>query len=270
MCYSKEVQLSTGSSVVLFSFWYYIYYSLKYQSLKKKWLLSFLKYLILAFSLIGSHQIFEFLSLITGSQIVYKTGLMLSMMGMFFFMISLEKLYNRNFHTKYFLIGVIAVAIHMFSVNMEFVATKFHLSHKSVFIWASYWMLMFIYFHICAFLERKSIKNFSKKLVLLYTFAVLDLSFFISVIYTIWGYSKFNVNVCTDSPSIWCTFYVIQILAVPFFLSIIPKLLSAKPNKTTITSKKTFIYFFTSLLILLLLISILPFFDCLSMKYVFP
>jgi hypothetical protein len=270
MCYSKEVQLASGTAIVLFSLYYYIYYTLKYEAEQKKWLQPFLNYLIFAFILIGGHQIFEFLSLLTNNQIIYKVGLMLSMTGMQFFLFSLEKLYNRSFHSKYFLIGVALVALHMFSVDMEFSANSFHLSHKSVFFWASYYILMFIYFHFCAFLERNSLKNFSKKTVLLYVFAVLDLSFVMSVIYTLWGYSRYKVNVCTDSPSIWCTFYVIQILILPTFLALLPKLLKSKPNKKIISFKKGLVYFFSSLIILLILISILPFFDCLSMKYVFP
>jgi len=271
MCYSKEVQLTTGSIIVLLSLYYYIHYSLKYESIQKKWLLPFLKYLVLAYFFIGGHQLFEFLSLSTGNQVIYKTGLMLSMTGMLFFMFSLEKLYNRNFYSKYFIIGIVGVAIHMFSVNMEFKATSFHLSHSSVFIWASYWMLMFIYFHICSFLERKKLKeDISKRVILLYVFAILDISFLISAIYTIWGYYQFNTNVCTDSPSIWCTFYVIQILSLPLFLSLLPKLLNAKPIKSKLSAKKALVYFISAIIILALLVLILPFFDCLTLKYVFP
>ncbi|MFH1565021.1 MAG: hypothetical protein ABIC82_04180 [bacterium] len=159
MCYSKEVQLATGSTILLFCFYYYIHYSIKYKAMEKKWLLPFLKYLIIAYAFIGGHQLFEFLSLASGNQIVYKIGLMLSITGMFFYLRSLEVLYNRNFYSKYFLIIMAAVAVHMFSVNMEFEATKFHLSHNSVFIWAAVWMAMFIYFHICAFKERKYLKD---------------------------------------------------------------------------------------------------------------
>lgn len=272
MCYSKEVQLTTGSIILSFCLYYYIHYSIKYRELHKKWLLPFLKYIILAYALIAGHQVFEFLSLTTGSQIIYKIGLMLSMLGMFSFLISLEKIYNKSFHVKYFLIGIVAVAIHMFMVDMTFSAASFHLSHQSAFVWASYWILMFIYFHICAFKERKALDEdiVSKTLVLGSVLAVLDISFIISIIYTIWGYLQFNVNVCTDSPSIWCTFYVIQILSLPVLLTLLPRLLDKNPGETEISAKKAFTYLLASIIILFILIAILPFFKCLTLKFVFP
>ena len=96
MCYSKEVQLVTGSTIIGLSIFYYILYSIKYQAIQKKWLIPFLKNIIIAFILIGSHQLFEFLSLVTDSQIVYKIGLMLSISSMYFFIRSLEVVLNRN------------------------------------------------------------------------------------------------------------------------------------------------------------------------------
>lgn len=271
MCYSKEVQLITGNAILLFCLYCYIYYSIKYKALQKKWLLPFLKYLIIAYAFIGGHQFFEFLSLASGNQIVYKIGLMLSIIGMFFYLRSLEALYNRNFYSKYFLIIIIAVTIHMFSVNMEFEATKFHLSHHSVFMWAAAWMVMFIYFHICAFKERKYLRDgISQKMIILYVFAILDFSFLLSAIYTIWGYYHYNVNVCTDSPSIWCTFAVLQIFLMPFFLSLLPKILSAEPLETKLSKKKALVYFISSIIILAILVATLPFFNCLIRKFVFP
>jgi hypothetical protein len=271
MCYSKEVQLTTGSAILLFCLYYYIHYSIKYEAMHKKWLLPFLKYLILAYAFIGGHQFFEFLSLASGNQIIYKIGLMLSMTGMFFYLISLEKLYNRNFQAKYFLIGLVGVAVHMFSVNMEFEATKFHLSHNSVFIWAAYWTLMFIYFHFCAFLDRKHLQqDISKKAILGYVLAIFDISFLLSAIYAIWGYSQFNVNVCTDSPSIWCTFSVFQVFSLPLFLTLLPKLLQKEPEKTKLSVKKYIYYLLASIVVLVALIAVLPFFDCLTVKFVFP
>ncbi|PIT87204.1 MAG: hypothetical protein COU31_04130, partial [Candidatus Magasanikbacteria bacterium CG10_big_fil_rev_8_21_14_0_10_40_10] len=98
----------------------------------------------------------------------------------------------------------------------------------------------------------------------------LDISFIISVIYTLWGYSQFSVNVCTDSPSIWCTFYVVQIFALPLFLTAVPRILKIPEKKTFQTVKETLLYFLVSIVIFGLLISIFPFFNCLSLKFVFP
>ena len=128
------------------------------------------------------------------------------------------------------------VTIHTFLIEMSFEQFSFYIRHKSIFIWVSAWMLLFIYFHVCALRGRKLFEDdISKKTILLYLLATLDISFFLSLAYTLWGYYKFSLNVCMDSPSIWCTFYVVQIFALPLFLSAIPRILDAPKNKTTRT-----------------------------------
>lgn len=271
MCYSQEVQLATGSTIWASSLIYYIWFSIKYQAMQKKWLMPFLKNVIIAFALIGGHQIFEFLSLLTQNQIVYKIGLILSISSMYFFLRSLEVILNRNLRSKIALWIIGGVAVQAFLVEMSFEQFSFYLRHNSAFVWASAWMLLFIYFHVCALKGRKLLKDdTSKRAIITYLLATLDISFILSIIYTLWGYSKFSINVCTDSPSIWCTFYVIQIFALPLFLSAVPRILDAPKNKTTQTLKETLLYFLVSITILILLVSILPFFKCLSLKFVFP
>ncbi len=271
MCYSKEVQFATGSTILTSSLIYYIWFSTKYQAIQKKWLVPFLKNVIIAFTLIGSHQIFEFLSLLTKNQIIYKIGLLLSISSMYFFLRSLEVILNRSIKSKIALWVVGFVAIHALLVEMSFEQFSFYLKHNSVFVWASAWMLLFIYFHVCAFNGRKLLNDdISKKAIITYLLATLDISFILSAIYTLWGFSKFSLNVCTDSPSIWCTFFVIQIFALPFFLLAVPKILDTPKDKTAQTVRETIIYFFVSIVMLILLISTLPFFKCLSLKFVFP
>ncbi|MEK7189840.1 MAG: hypothetical protein AAB666_02560, partial [Patescibacteria group bacterium] len=234
------------------------------------WLLPFLKNIIAVFALIGGHQIFEFLSLATHSQIIYKIGLLLSISSMYFLIRSLEVILNRNLRSKIVLLIIGAVAIHAFLIEMSFESHSFYLRHNSAFVWASAWMLLFIYFHICALKGRNFLKDdISKKAIITYLLATLDISFILSVIYTLIGYSQFSVNVCIDSPSIWCTFYVVQIFALPLFLSAVPKILDAPKEKTNQTPKQTILYFIFSIAILAGLISTLPFFKCLSLKFVF-
>jgi hypothetical protein len=190
---------------------------------------------------------------------------------MYFFLRSLEVILNRNLRSKIALVIIALVAAHAFLVNMSFEQFGFYLKHNSAFIWASAWMLLFIYFHVCAIKGRKLLNDdFSKKAIITYLLATMDLSFILSTIYTLWGYSKFSLNVCTDSPSIWCTFYVVQIFALPLFLSSIPKILEVPKTKTAQTLKETLFYFMISIVVLILLISTLPFFKCLSLKFVFP
>src|SRR3989339_1014734 len=181
MCYSKEVQLTTGATILSFSIFYYIWFSIKYQAIQKKWLMPFLKNVILAFALIGGHQIFEFLSLLTQNQIVYKIGLILSISSMYFFIHSLEVILNRDLRSKVALWVIGGVAVHAFLVEMSFEQFSFYLKHNSVFIWASAWMLLFIYFHVCAIKGRKLLKDdISKKAIITYLLATLDVSFILS------------------------------------------------------------------------------------------
>lgn len=271
MCYSKEVQLTTGSIILISTIFFYLRYSKLYQKTGKKWLLPFLTTSLIASALIGGHQIFEFLSLVTNNQIVYKTGLLISISAMLFYLFALEKLYNRNLHAKYFILGVLGLALHMFSVPMEFQAHSFYLKHFSIFLWGAYWMVMFFYFHICAFTQRKALgKNVSSMAVLLGLLAFADVSFILSAIYSIWGYRSWGLDFCTEVPSIWCTFSVIQVLTIPALLSILPKALKSQPTKTTLSKKTAFKYFLISLVMLVLWAVIAPFYKCLTIKSVFP
>ena len=271
MCYSKEVQLATGATIGIFSGCYYLLYSIKYRALQKKWLMPFLKYVILAFASIAGHQLFEFLSLVTHNQIVYKVGLIISISSMYFLLRSLEVILNRNLHSALALLAIGAVGIHAFLIEMSFEPFGFYLRHNSAFIWASTWMFLFIYFHVCALRGRTLLKdNRSKKALITYLLATLDLSFIISTLYTFIGYSQFSVNVCMDSPSIWCTFFVVQIIALPIFLSAVPRILEQPENKTTQSLRETLLYGMVSMVILAVLIATLPFFQCLSLKFVFP
>ena len=205
MCYSKEVQLTTAILIFLFSLFYYLFYKNKYEktnSSTKKWLIPFLNNVILAFMCIGGHQLFEFLSLITYNQIIYKVGLIISISSMYFFLRSLEILSNKNFYSKCSLVLISLVAIHAFLVPMNFKEISFHLEHNSAFIWAAVWMVLFIYWIVCAVYTITKIKdNNSKRIIVCYLLSVLGISFIFSLIYTIWGYFNYSVNVCTQSPS---------------------------------------------------------------------
>lgn len=271
MCYSKEVQLATGSTILLLGSFYYVVYSTRYHALGTPWLMPFLKYVILGFMMIGCHQVFEFLSLATQHQWVYKIGLLLSISSMYFFLRSLETLLNRSVKSWLALVVIGGIAVHALFVTLPFGAHEFYVRHSAGFIWASAWMLLFIYFHICAIRGRRVLRDDrSKRAILTYLLATMDISFVLSAVYVLWGYWHFGVNVCTDSPSIWCTFYVVQCIALPVFLAALPRLLDSPAEKTRQTLKETIVSMTISLVVLCIMISTLPFFRCLNMKFVFP
>ena len=227
--------------------------------------------MILVFLCIGFHQFFEFLSLATNSQIIYKIGLVISISSMYFMLRSLEILTNKSFYSQASLVFIFLVALHSFLSVMNFEGVSFYVRHYSTFIWASVWMLLFIYWHVCAFNARAGIKNdASRKTMLLYLLAMADLSFILSALYVIYGYLTFGVNVCYDSPSIWCTFFVIQMFFVPVFLSLLPEIFLRPDKHEKSKAKKTIIRILLTILIFIILALSLPFFHCLTWKFVFP
>jgi hypothetical protein len=271
MCYSKEVQLITGCIIILSALYHYSYYSKRYSSSKKPWLKPLLNNLLFFTLCIGTHQLCEFLSLATNNQWVYKLGLLISISSMYFLIRSLEILANRSLSSWLALVFIAIVGLYNLFIAMSFEGFSFYLRHNSGFVWASFWMLLFIYWHICAVQLYKSLKGpSSKKAILLYMLCTVDISFILSLIYVIWGYFRFSVNVCTDSPSIWCTFFVIQSLLIPVFLALLPSLYKRPIKFLSTPIRTTLLLLAISLGIILLLISFLPFFNCLSLKFVFP
>lgn len=270
MCYSKEVQLITALILIVSALFYYVYYSRKYKH-SEAWLQSFLNQSTAIFLLIGFHQFFEFLSLMTNNQIIYKLGLIISISAVYFLLRSLEVLSNRKIHSWIALAIISAVAVNIVLTAMNFNTRSFYLQHNSAFWWAAAWLFLFIYWHVCAFRIYSEIKDDnSKKTMLIYLLTIADASFILSALYVIAGHFFFSVNVCTDAPSIWCTFYVLQSLLIPILFFRLPHLLERK-DKTMVTSwKQTWSYLLVSLLILIALALTLPLFNCLTWKLVFP
>jgi hypothetical protein len=271
MCYSKEVQLITAILIFVSIALYYFIYHKKYSHLREKWECKFLKYLLIGGLLIGGHQLFEFLSLITHNAIIYKTGLILSISAIYFGIKSFEVLVNKKVHSWIVLIIIIFVAISVFMTEANFSANSFYVQHNTGFIWAASWFFIFIYFHAIAIREYMICKKDKEKHeIILFLLATFDISFLISLIYTLFSYSRFGINVCTDAPSIWCTFFVVQALFIPFLLFKLNKAFNRPKRKRTQPSNITIKLLIISVIILALLIATLPFFDCLSWKYVFP
>jgi len=169
------------------------------------------------------------------------------------------------------LILIGGLAIYLFSIQMSFEGVSFYLRHNSGLIWASLWMFLFIYWHICAFAAMKNLNdNKSKKMIIWYLMAVADTSFILSTLYVIFGFLFYSVNVCTDSPSIWCTFYVLQSAFIPFFLAALQFMFIRQKKLTRLSFKRTLLYLAISLIIFISLMLTLPFFNCLIWKLAFP
>jgi len=123
MCYSAGVQLTTSLLIFATCGVFYFHFRSKYAHLRP-WLLRFLDNVTLLFLCIGGHQFFEFLSLTTGSQFIYKTGLLLSMTGMYFGLRCLEVMVDEDLHSKIALGFIAGVGIHLYLVPVRFEANK--------------------------------------------------------------------------------------------------------------------------------------------------
>ncbi len=270
MCYSKEVQLLTSVVILSSALAYYLYYSRQYRQLKKDWLLRFLKHSTAAFFLIGAHQFFEFLTLVTGSERIYKMGLIVSVCAVYFFLTSLETLTNKKINSWVAIVPIVIVSLQIIFSQMEFSEVGFYIRHKSTFFWAATWLFLFIYWHVSAATTYYRMKDKRlKKTLVIYLLTLADISFILSAIYVLAGHFLFSVNVCTDAPSIWCTFYAIQSVLVPLlFFRLGKPFKRSRPSNITIA--QTIKFMVISLVILVVLILTLPYFDCLTWKFVFP
>ena len=273
MCYSKEVQAVTGSTVLLFSLGSYIVYSAKYKNMQEKWLLPFLKNVTLFFIMVGGHQLLESLALATNSQFISKTGLIMSVSSTYFALRSLEVILNRNLRSKImlFFIATFAFYLYFLAGGMSFFAYSFYVKHYPVFLWIFLFMIFFIYWHVCALSGIRFLKDdVSKKVIVFYLFAIMDIAFLLSLAYAAWGYSKYSVSMCTGLPSIWCTFSVVQVFFLPLLLGAIPKMLHVPTQKTKQSIKETAICIAISLVLLWLDLWLLPpLFGCLGLKFLF-
>lgn len=273
MCYSKEVQAATGGTVLLFSLGSYILYSIKYKNMQEKWLLPFLKNVILFFAMFGGHQFLEFLALAMNSQFFSKTAMILSVSSVYFLLRSLEIILNRNLRSKIALFFIAAFAFYTYFLagDMLFFSYSFYVMHYPIFLWVSLYMIFFIYWHVCALLGIRFLKDdVSKKTMIFYLFAVIDIAFFLSLAYATWGYSKYSANMCTGLPSIWCTFSVAQVFFLPLFLGAIPKIINVPTQKTKQSIGETIIYISVSLILFYLFMRFAPpFFGCLGLKFLF-
>ncbi len=240
MNYVEKVQLITGLIIWAGALIGYLGASIYYKKINIKELITFLKYFMIAGFLIGAHQVFEFLSLYTGSEIIYKIGLLISLSGMIFYLVSLEKLYNRNLYVKSLSIFVGIVALYLFLKPVEFSTLNFHLEHHSIFLWSLIWFILFMYWSVCILFEQKTVKQYiSKSLAWMYMLFSMMVSFLLSVGYSLWDHYNGATNICVTYPSVWCTFGVSQVLVLPFFLYLLPKKNEKFTTKNT-TPKKVF------------------------------
>lgn len=226
MCYSKEVSLTVAIIIFIFCATYYYRYVIRpKKSAKQSELSPVFTNVLLAFLFTGFHQFSEFLSILTGNEIVYKIGLFLSLWIMYFLMMALEKLTNHSFKTKYLIPIIILVSIHMFYVPMSFENMRFWVRGHSHFVWAAAWIGFFFYWNVCIFYMLIRWRKIKDRLLDWPYIILINFSFMVTVMYVVMTLvsGPFGFKVFQDFPSIWCTLLVVQMPLLPFVFNFISK-----------------------------------------------
>lgn len=231
MCYSKEVTFTVGVMMVASSAYTWMTYV---RGKSNETLVSAYKNIIFGYLLIALHQFGEALSIATGSQIIYKTGLIASISCMFFYMRSLEKLSHFSFGSNIFALLIAICAIQILSTDMFFENLGFWVrgDESSIYLlWSAMWLALFIYWNSCVmYLRSVTTLNVNRKLLIYYAAFSIDISF---ILYSLYAYYSLYIqrlsnqgligawdiftsfNVVKDSPSIWCVFSVINAFLIP-------------------------------------------------------
>lgn len=294
MCYSKEVSLVAATAIAsgnAFSLWRY--YLKQGVSKLVPHLRPFALILIASSLAIGGHQLFEYLAVDTGSQVIYKIGLILSISSTYFLVRSLELLARTSFGSRIVALVILAVALEMAWRPMVFADKHFWVSGQSHFVWGAAWLLLFLYWNAAACLAARDAQTPShRQLLLRYPWYALNVSFVLSLIY---GYGAAFLQragdaACTvmgtfgarcspfeafhpiyDSPSVWCVFASIHAFLIPLFLRQVERhqhhIPETGPYRTLPVSREAQLLLLAVLLFLLLFIT-LPFFPDIAVKMV--
>jgi hypothetical protein len=242
MCYSKEVSLAAGTVISVLSYWYYLKFYLAHNTkksfnvLKSFWQIltartiepsinGFSLWFILGFAAIGGHQLGEFASIATGSQFVYKLGLISSIACTYFMLVAFEKLSGKLLGSKLIAFIILMVSIDIFRTEMIFENTHFWVRGTDHKYWAIFWLANWLYLCLAiSWLGYKATSQIHRRIYWLYGLCAINVSFMLSWAYAILAHrygSACTIITCSyhflsdfiyeyDFPSLWCTFTVIQ------------------------------------------------------------
>jgi len=273
MCYSKEVSLAVSLALFLASalFWYYF---ISKGKRNEKYLHPFYKNVLFAFLCIGGHQFSEFLSILTGNELIYKIGLIMSISSMYFLMRSLQYLTHYSFNGYLFVPIIFGLSLNILTTPMTFENFNFWVRGHSHLIWVTFWILLFIYWNICIlYMIIKSKKLNAKKSLKLFALESIDISFLLTVIFAYFLiYMDTNsFNSFKDIPSIWCTFFVVQILFIPhLFNNVKTYLRTTKTQSLHQISLKTQLLLIVFTAVVFIFFSYFaPFFSDIILKFTF-
>lgn len=227
MCYSKEVSFAAGSLMtcgILYAWWVFVRHQL--ESVR----VGVYRNILIGFSGVAIHQFADALSIATGSEAIYRLGLIASISCMYFYMRSLEKLSHFSFGSRAFAFLIAVCAIQIFATDFLFENQHFWVrgdGKEAYLLWSGMWLALFVYWNVCLFYYRKvNASPINRRLLIDYGLYSINLSYILYSVYayfslfmndrTINGWNVFSgFDLLKDSPSVWCTFSVIQAFLIP-------------------------------------------------------
>ncbi|HDS11338.1 MAG TPA: hypothetical protein ENN77_00350, partial [Candidatus Wirthbacteria bacterium] len=232
MCYSKEVSLLAGAAISGFSawsWWFYVKNKGKQISATLQAKIPYFKNAILAYLCIAGHQLFEYLAILTGSQFIYKTGLIVSMTFNYFALRSLEKISKFNFGSKLIPLYLLANWLEMLRRPMDFTNQHFYVRGYAHLPWGIAWLFLWFYFISASLFVAYHSKSPQNKKTGVLSVLLINATFILSAIYaylaTIFKFNWLNTgclndlfcsfDLINDFASIWC---VIASLQAPFLI----------------------------------------------------
>ena len=257
MCYSKEVSLAVGGTMILCSAYTWHRYvrpltvgtaaaqttgdhALGFGAdvRHREQLRGFFAFAIFGHLCIAGHQLFEFLAILTGNAIVYRIGLITSISCAFFAMRSLEELRRADYGSRVVAVLIALVGIEMFTHEMRFENRQFWVRGEDHMIWGILWTLLFIYWNLCILhVRHHSASSVRRRHMLLFGWAMANLSYLLSLVYAFaaalsselsaaqlvrpcWSSGiATRYDLMKDVPSIWCAFAVVQALVLPWLFA---------------------------------------------------
>ena len=240
-----------------------------------------LLWLTIGYLFIGFHQVLEYFAILFEDEVIYKSGLIFSVSAMIFNIKASESFFQKKLGSGVSLFLIILCGFHILTREMSFSNQHFYVRGESHFIWGALWMILFLYWNFIHLFSLKHFENNTKKWVLLFPFASLNLSFILSAFYcySIGLYQNINdynnlVQACGgllsnfeivfDAPSIWCVFATLQGPCICFYTrSILQKKI---PLSSVVTYRMKAVLF--SIVSVAIIFLSLPLFSSLSYKMI--
>lgn len=237
MCYSKEVSLLAGSTITGFSgylWWVYIKNGGRKIAKELSLKVPYFKNCVLAYLCIAGHQLFEYLAILTGSQLVYKTGLTISMSLNYFALRALEKLTKFYYGSRLAAFIIFLTWVEMLRRHMDFQNQHFWVRGYSHLPWGAAWLFVWFYFISASIFTALKAKSKNNRRVGLWTVLFVNATLILSIIYayisTLFKFEVISSNcmadifcsfdMINDFASIWC---VIAALQGPFLIMMLEK-----------------------------------------------